>query len=346
MEDLPAPNEEKAAVAAEPALAQAIKKAKKKKKKPKKLSAKQKALEKLEKSAAEFLKDPVRSNNLFQTVAAWLRKYDKIVFKTLNQQCIYALENEYNKKNLGIPNSSDEEDEDGNDIFDNSTNIISYDDFKIVNTDLGIPCTHLELHALCKLLDPEMEGCIEYKYFNAVHLESYINHREIDGIRLVLKSEKNPNPKMNSIVYKNELSKHFTSDYPLYIKLDLRLLALGNDKEYKGHIKSLTIHTHVKIFDLIDMIKDKVDIASNKISIYRDITIESIMDEDKTLKDYGYKGRDYNIVLNDKQKNVFFYDYEILDNKDPILLSDFYFHDYQYTPPSKSEKSHRHRTKN
>ena len=45
-----------------------------------------------------------------------------------------------------------------------------------VATDLNVPCTNLELHALCKLLDPELTGLIEYKYFTPPRLESKLKY--------------------------------------------------------------------------------------------------------------------------------------------------------------------------
>ncbi len=119
-----------------------------------------------------MLLDPVKINKLLQTISAWLKQNDKTVYKLLNQQCIYRLEYEYHKKNQEMPESEEEEDDDEMTI--NSTNIISFDDFKIVLADMRIPCTHLELHALCKLLDPDETGTIEYKYFTAHRMDSHL----------------------------------------------------------------------------------------------------------------------------------------------------------------------------
>ena len=85
--------------------------------------------EKIQKSAEELLKDPVRCNKLMQTVSHWLKVNHKTVYKLLNQQCIFAIENEFHKKNLVVPESDDENDE--NEMVINTTNLISYDDFKI-----------------------------------------------------------------------------------------------------------------------------------------------------------------------------------------------------------------------
>ncbi len=77
------------------------------------------------------MKDPARSNKLFETIAHWLSSNDKTVNKVLNQQVIYSLENELHKKNiktLGLE-ESDEESSDDDDAL--SSNLITYDDFKI-----------------------------------------------------------------------------------------------------------------------------------------------------------------------------------------------------------------------
>lgn len=330
--------------AAVPALSQAIKKAKKKKKKPKKLTPKQKALEKLEKVADELIKDPVKINKLIQTVSHWLRLNDKVVYKVLNQQSIFSLENEFHKKNQAVFDS-DDEDSDGNDLVISTANVISYDDFKTVSVDLGIPCSQLELHVICKLMDPDMEGTIEYKYFTAAKMESFIKHREIDGIRFIKKSEKTTDPKNKCIVFKKELATNFASQYPLYLKIDILLISFANEKKCMNHIRNTLVYSHLKVYELFDLITNKTDIVSNKISIYRELMIESLMDDDRTLESYGFKGGEYNQVLNSHEKCVFFYDYEILDNDDPILNCDFYYHDYKYTPPEKKETARHHRVK-
>ena len=114
------------------ALAQSVKKAAKKKK-SKKLTPKQKALDKLEKNADDLLNDSVKLNKLIQNVAHWLSTNDTLIYKLLNQQCLFSLENKYNQKKTkgGHIDPDDSDDSDSADLVVNTTSVISYDDFKI-----------------------------------------------------------------------------------------------------------------------------------------------------------------------------------------------------------------------
>ncbi len=101
----------------------------------------------------------------------------------------------------------------------------------------------------------------------------------------------------------------------------------------------------MKVYDLIDIIKDRTSIVSTKFTIFRDHTLESAMDENSTLENYGFVGGEYNEVAKSHNKTILFYDYDVLTKKDPVLNSDFYFHNYKYTPSTKSEGSKSHRNK-
>jgi len=54
---------------------------------------------------------------------------------------------------------------------------ISYDDIKIVAVDLGIPCSHVGLHAICKILDPEDNNEIDYRRFTPAFILSHIRYQ-------------------------------------------------------------------------------------------------------------------------------------------------------------------------
>jgi hypothetical protein len=119
-----------------------------------------------------------------------------------------------------------------------------------------------------------------------------------------------------------------------YIKLDLKLVTFANDKEFKGHIKDEIICTNFKILSLIELIKEKNDIVSMKISIFHDTSKSkaSYLEENKTLESYGFAGKTYADCIESSEKVVLFFDYMILANDDPILNCDFYFHNYKSTP--------------
>lgn len=94
------------------------------------------------------------------------------------------------------------------------------------------------------------------------------------------------------------------------------------------------VTSHSKVIDLIELIIERTDIASNRICLYRELLIESLMENERTLESYGFIGGEYNEVKERKEKTIFFYDYDILDNDDPILNCDYYYHDYKYVPNS------------
>ena len=121
------------------------------------------------------------------------------------------------------------------------------------------------------------------------------------------------------------------------MKLDIKLITFASDKDFIGHVKDEIVYSHLRVSSLIEIIKEKKDIATNKLLLYQDYkatTGERIgkMDPDKTLEQHGYIGKIYN-DLNDADKIVLFFDYRVVGGNDPILNSDFYFHNY-----SKSSK--------
>jgi hypothetical protein len=92
----------------------------------------------------------------------------------------------------------------------------------------------------------------------------------------------------------------------------------------------VVVCTHTKVNQLVDMIIQKTDIASYKINIFREISIDSLMDEDETLESFGLKSGPYNKVSSSHSKTVLYYDYEMMEKTDAVLASDFYFHKYEY----------------
>lgn len=111
----------------------------------------------------------------------------------------------------------------------------------------------------------------------------------------------------------------------------MKLITFAADKEYKGFIKDQIVSCNMKIISLIEIIKNKTDIASTKISIFTDTSRskQSHLDENKTLRHYGFTGAPYNDVAAGNDKTVLYYDYAILGNNDPILNCDIYFHNYK-----------------
>lgn len=80
------------------------------------------------------------------------------------------------------------------------------------------------------------------------------------------------------------------------------------------------------------MIKERLDVASYKISIYRDSSMTKVayLNEKWTLEECGFIGSsNYNEVLKSTEKTMLYFDYVIVNSEDPILRSDFYYHEYK-----------------
>ena len=96
----------------------------------------------------------------------------------------------------------------------------------------------------------------------------------------------------------------------------------------KCHLKDEVVYTHLKVYSLVELIRNKLDICSIKLVIYEDAARLKQLDEKKTLEECGYEGDpsyDKVAALASSDKHVLFYDYAILNNNDPILNCDFYF---------------------
>ncbi|RNA05719.1 Calcium-dependent kinase 5 [Brachionus plicatilis] len=316
----------------------------KKKKKKKKLTPKERALERLEKASSKILDDSEKFNNLIVSVSFWLRKKEKIVNKLLKNQSLQSIDHEAFLETVRKKKEEKEREKQENefqlteasksDIVESPVAsdefMVSYDDFKLVTSDLDIPCTNVQQHVICKILDQNSTGKLDYRSFTCDFLDSQIRRHHIDGIRLITKTE--PTKYMHQITFKKELTKHFASSSPLYIKLDLKHVTFVNEKDFRGHIKDEIVNTKWKIISLVELLKERLDIASYKITLFQDQTKAkgSNLDEGRTLESYGYTGTDYQQALSNNEKTILYFDYYILNNDDPILNCDFYFNDYKF----------------
>lgn len=80
------------------------------------------------------------------------------------------------------------------------------------------------------------------------------------------------------------------------------------------------------------MIKEQLQVASYKISIFRDTTKtkSAYLHENMTLEECGFVGSaNYNEVAKSMEKTILYFDYIIANFDDPILKSDYYFFDYK-----------------
>lgn len=145
----------------------------------------------MDKASEKLLENGEALNELLGSVSYWLGYKQKTLYKLLHKQCIASLDYEMFKtmvkKSKEKPNdskSNKDDDDDGNDEQDAASfeiNTLStidfkigYDDFKQVAGDLDIPCTNVQLHAICKLLDRESTGKIDYRKFTPEFLDSHL----------------------------------------------------------------------------------------------------------------------------------------------------------------------------
>jgi hypothetical protein len=93
------------------------------------------------------------------------------------------------------------------------------------------------------------------------------------------------------------------------------------------------ISIHESIYSLVEIVKRKTDLATSLIQIYRDTSKakSSILDENKTLENYGFTGGEFNTISKQSgdQKATLYFDFSILPHSDPILNSDYYFNSYK-----------------
>jgi uncharacterized ubiquitin-like protein YukD len=110
----------------------------------------------------------------------------------------------------------------------------------------------------------------------------------------------------------------------------LRLVTFANEREYWGHLRDVIISIHEPVYELIEIIKERTDIATSLMQVYKEASKSkgTALDENRSLEYYGYAGGQYNDVKKSADKIMLFYDYATLGNDCPILNSDFYFSDY------------------
>ncbi|XP_019629836.1 PREDICTED: uncharacterized protein LOC109474060 [Branchiostoma belcheri] len=210
----------------------------------------------------------------------------------------------------------------------NGDGVVSYEEFKSGMTDLGAPCTALELHLLCKLLDRDGDETIDYlefsrgiRYVRESDQDDDEEEEEDDLPRLVITRET-----LDSCPLACCKMGHWKGPYreknPKYIDLELRLVTFDKMKNHPGHF-NITVHAHLTIFGVIQIIKEETDIATTRLKVFRDDTRtqEALLFPDMTLAECGYEG--------DSRQNpeevTLYYDYGVEFNDCPLLLCDYYF---------------------
>lgn len=269
------------------------KKKKKGKGKKKKMTKSEKEVAKLEKACDKIRAEKAHFHDFINRMDSWLVK---------------------NHKNIARYFRRFDEDGEG---------ILTYEDFKSGMLDMMCPCTNVELYMLCKLLDRENTGDIDFTEFSKGlkyirELEDQEREEE-EADKILILTERNFE---KCKCCKMSINGPYQVKYPKFILLELRLVTFNDIKDYPGHFEVL-VHAHIPVSSLHQIIVDETGIMSTKLSIFHDKSRsrEAMLPVQKTLQELGYEGDTYD----DPEELTLFYDYKVEFIDCPLLLCDHYF---------------------
>jgi len=269
------------------------KKKKKKKGKVKKLSKSEKSLEKLEKSVEKMK----AKEDVYDTFITKLHQW--LVTFSANAMDMFKR------------------------IDTDGEGILSFDEFKAGLFDLGAPVNKVEAHLLCKLLDEDDSGEIDY-----TDLEKGLQYakevRELEKLRLrderqLIPTERKfptyPGSKMIRV-------EPWKEPLPRYILLELRSVTFDRLQDYPGHLE-LLVQSHLPVVAIIQLIIQHTDISSTTLSVFTDASRspESVLPPSLTLEEAGFPGESREAP----EEVTLYYDYTVEFKDSPILMCDHYF---------------------
>ncbi|XP_033126705.1 uncharacterized protein LOC117124550 [Anneissia japonica] len=197
----------------------------------------------------------------------------------------------------------------------NGDGVLTYDEFKAGMLDMEAPCSTVELHALAKNIDKDQDGTIDYLEFTKGlrYTEMANNAPSLVSTRV----ESNPCPVCSVGLWQPPVVHR-----PRYIRLHLRLSTFDNLRSYPGHF-TVTVHSHISIYGITEIIKEEIDVCSTKIKIFRGKARETsnLLQADDTLDTLGFEGG----TKNEPVDLTLYYDYTTEFHDCPILLTDHYF---------------------
>ncbi|XP_022103410.1 uncharacterized protein LOC110986092 isoform X3 [Acanthaster planci] len=203
----------------------------------------------------------------------------------------------------------------------NGDGVLTYDEFKSGMLDLDAPCNALELHVLAKRLDKDKNETIDYVEFSK-GLSFCTDEEETDG------TEKHPPLEITKEVLeecpscKLGLWKPYAEKYPKYVYIYLKFVTFDNLRSYPGHF-SVIVHSHLTVFGLLEIIKERTDLGTTKLRIFSDKSRDAscLLLPDKTLEQCGIQGG----TRSKPEETVLYYDYSTEFHDCPLLMSDHYF---------------------
>ncbi|WAR12424.1 hypothetical protein MAR_026604 [Mya arenaria] len=201
--------------------------------------------------------------------------------------------------------------------------ILTYEDFKSGMLDMLCPCTNVQLHMLCKLLDHENTGDIDFTQFSKglkyIRELEDLEREEEEADKILILSERTFE---KCKCCKMSICGPYQVKYPKYIDLDLRLVTFNDIKKHPGHI-FVRVHSHIPVSSLQELIVEMTGIMSTKLSIFFDKSRsrEAMLPLEQTLQDLGFEGDTYD----DPEELTLYYDYKVEFIDCPLLLCDYYF---------------------
>lgn len=196
----------------------------------------------------------------------------------------------------------------------NGDGSLTYDEFKAGLKDLDAPCNNIELEILARRIDGNGDKLIDYREFT-----KGLSFLEVEE-RPLLVTTKEELEKCECCklgLWKPEIERA-----PKYLKVHLKFGTFDNLRSYPGHF-DLVLHSHLTICGLIDIIKERMDLATTTLRVYADKsrTMNSLLLPDQTLAECGYSGG----TRGDPEDCFLYYDYSTEFHDCAILMSDYYF---------------------
>lgn len=269
------------------------KKKKKGKGKKKKMTKSEKDIAKLEKACEKMRADKPQFHEFINRMDSWLIKNHKNITR-------------YFRK-----------------FDDDGEGILTYEDFRSGMLDMLCPCTNTELYMLCKLLDRENTGDIDFTEFSKglkyIRELEDLEREEEEADKVLILTERNFE---KCKCCKLSINGPYQIKYPRFILLELRLVTFNDIKDYPGHFEVL-VHSHIPVSSLHQIIVEETGIMSTKLSIFHDKSRsrEAMLPVHKTLQELGYEGDTYD----DPEELTLYYDYKVEFIDCPLLLCDHYF---------------------
>lgn len=207
---------------------------------------------------------------------------------------------------------------------------VTYVQFKAALRDLSIPCSSVELHLVCKLLDRDQRDVIDYKHlsngFSYIWNNETYHQTPLDiEPSLHLSQRKYSHCSRATSIYGCKLAQWNGESYkvasPRYSKIHFRLLSFDQFREHVGHFTDV-LPTHTTVRHTMQLVCDRTTIPTSRMVIFADKSrdAKSVLPVELTLEECGIEGGS---SISPKER-VLYYDYDVEFKDCPLLLCDHY----------------------